>query len=148
MNGDEIRILLEGATYLFSNEYEKGLIESKTGWSDVEILAKVGHRVTTLGSRGVRIESVGADPIEVGCPDEEAKVEPTGVGDAFRAGFLSGLAWGVSHERAAQIGCMLATLVIETVGTQEYQLRRAHFMDRFTKAYGDEAATEVRKHLA
>ena len=148
MNGDEIRILLEGATYLFSNEYEKGLIESKTGWSDAEILAKVGHRVTTLGSRGVRIERAGEDPIEVGCAEEERKADPTGVGDAFRAGFLSGLAWGVSLERAAQVGCMLATLVIETVGTQEYQLRRGHFMDRFAKAYGDEAASEVQKHLA
>ncbi|MYV63396.1 carbohydrate kinase family protein, partial [Streptomyces sp. SID4931] len=47
MDGEEIRILLDGATYLFSNEYEKGLIESKTGWSDEEILSKVGHRVTT-----------------------------------------------------------------------------------------------------
>jgi adenosine kinase len=96
----------------------------------------------------VRIERAGEDPIEVGCPDEERKTDPTGVGDAFRAGFLSGLAWGVSLERAAQVGCMLATLVIETVGTQEYQLRRAHFMDRFTKAYGDDAAVEVRAHLA
>ncbi|MFE9607705.1 carbohydrate kinase family protein [Streptomyces sp. NPDC006012] len=147
MDGDEIRILLDGATYLFSNEYEKGLIESKTGWSDPEILAKVGTRITTLGSRGVRIERDGADPIEVGCPEEERKADPTGVGDGFRAGFLSGLSWGVSLERAAQIGCMLATLVIETVGTQEYQLRRGHFMDRFTKAYGDEAAAEVHKHL-
>ncbi|MEU7579274.1 carbohydrate kinase family protein [Streptomyces sp. NPDC041068] len=148
MGGDEIRTLLEGATYLFSNEYEKGLIESKTGWTDAEILAKVGHRVTTLGSRGVRIESVGQDPIEVGVPEEEAKVEPTGVGDAFRAGFLSGLSWGVSLERAAQVGCMLATLVIETVGTQEYELQRSNFMDRFTKAYGHEAAGEVRPHLS
>jgi adenosine kinase len=147
MSGDEIRILLDGATYLFSNEYEKGLIESKTGWTDAEILSKVGTRVTTLGSRGVRIERVGEDPIEVGCPEEERKADPTGVGDAFRAGFLSGLAWGVSPERAAQVGCMLATLVIETVGTQEYQLRRAHFMDRFTKAYGHDAAEEVRAHL-
>ncbi|MFI1352273.1 carbohydrate kinase family protein [Streptomyces sp. NPDC020898] len=147
MGGDDIKVLLEGAAYLFSNEYEKGLIESKTGWSDAEILAKVGTRVTTLGSRGVRIERVGEDPIEVGCPEEEAKVEPTGVGDAFRAGFLSGLAWGVSLERAAQVGCMLATLVIETVGTQEYRLQRAHFMDRFRKAYGDDAATEVQQHL-
>ncbi|MEV6178507.1 carbohydrate kinase family protein [Streptomyces sp. NPDC052016] len=147
MDGEEIRILLEGATYLFSNEYEKGLIESKTGWSDEEILSRVGHRVTTLGSRGVRIERAGETPIEVGCPQEERRAEPTGVGDAFRAGFLSGLAWGVSLERAAQIGCMLATLVIETVGTQEYQLRRAHFMDRFAEAYGDEAAAEVKKHL-
>ena len=86
MNGDEIRILLEGATYLFSNEYEKGLIESKTGWSDEEILAKVGHRITTLGARGVRVERMGEDPIEVGCAQEERKADPTGVGDAFRAG--------------------------------------------------------------
>ncbi|GGZ26919.1 carbohydrate kinase family protein [Streptomyces nitrosporeus] len=148
MDGDEIRILLDGATYLFSNEYEKGLIETKTGWSDEEILAKVGHRVTTLGARGVRIERTGHDPIEVACPEEERKADPTGVGDAFRAGFLSGLAWGVGLERSAQVGCMLATLVIETVGTQEYTLRRTHFMDRFTKAYGDEAAAEVRTHLS
>ncbi|GGV16091.1 carbohydrate kinase family protein [Streptomyces spectabilis] len=148
MNGDEIRTLMDGATYLFSNEYEKGLIESKTGWSDAEILGKVGHRVTTLGAKGVRIETAGQDPIEVGVPQEEAKVEPTGVGDAFRAGFLSGLIWGVSHERAAQVGCMLATLVIETTGTQEYELRRSQFMDRFAVAYGEAAATEVRAHLS
>ncbi|MEU6675539.1 carbohydrate kinase family protein [Streptomyces sp. NPDC046853] len=148
MEGEEIRTLLDGATYLFSNEYEKGLIESKTGWTDAEILSKVGHRVTTLGANGVRIETAGQDPIEVGVPEEEAKVEPTGVGDAFRAGFLSGLAWGVSHERAAQVGCMLATLVIETVGTQEYELQRSNFMDRFTKAYGHAAASEVQARLA
>jgi len=147
MDGEEIRILLDGAAYLFSNEYEKGLIETKTGLSDAEILEKVGYRVTTLGARGVRIEKVGEPVIEVGCPEEEAKVEPTGVGDAFRAGFLSGLAWGVSLERAAQVGCMLATLVIETVGTQEYTLRRGHFLERFAKAYGDDAAGEVRVHL-
>nr|WP_202466635.1 carbohydrate kinase family protein [Streptomyces sp. SID4951] len=147
MDGDAIRTLLDGAAYLFSNEYEKGLIESKTGWTDEEILAKVGTRVTTLGSNGVRIERVGEPAIEVGVPEENAKADPTGVGDAFRAGFLSGLAWGVGLERAAQIGCMLATLVIETVGTQEYELHRSHFMDRFTKAYGHEAAAEVQQHL-
>ncbi|WP_367041107.1 carbohydrate kinase family protein [Streptomyces sp. Je 1-332] len=148
MDGEEIRTLLAGATYLFSNEYEKGLIESKTGWTDAEILSKVGHRVTTLGPRGVRIESQGQDPIEVGVPEEKAKIEPTGVGDAFRAGFLSGLSWGVSLERSAQLGCMLATLVIENVGTQEYELHRSDFMDRFTKAYGHEAASEVQVRLA
>ncbi|MEU7032457.1 carbohydrate kinase family protein [Streptomyces sp. NPDC046237] len=148
MDGHEIRTLLDGATYLFSNEYEKGLIESKTGWSDEEILGRVGHRVTTLGSRGVRIESKGGETVEVGCAEEEAKVDPTGVGDAFRAGFLTGLSWGVSLERAAQVGCMLATLVIETLGTQEYTLRRANFMERFTKAYGDEAAAEVQTYLS
>ncbi|WP_419994258.1 carbohydrate kinase family protein [Streptomyces boninensis] len=147
MEGDDIRILTEGAHYLFSNEYEKGLIESKTGWSDAEILDKVDYRVTTLGARGVRIERAGEPVVEVGCPEEEAKVDPTGVGDAFRAGFLSGLSWGVGHERAAQVGCMLATLVIETLGTQEYELRRGHFMERFTKRYGEDAASEVQQYL-
>ncbi|MFJ2113547.1 MULTISPECIES: carbohydrate kinase family protein [unclassified Streptomyces] len=147
MEGEEIRTLLDGATYLFSNEYEKGLIESKTGWTDAEILSRVGYRVTTLGKNGVRIDREGDEPIVVDCPQEEAKADPTGVGDAFRAGFLSGLSWGVGLERAAQIGCMLATLVIETVGTQEYTLGRTRFMERFTKKYGHDAAAEVRAHL-
>ncbi|MFJ6751966.1 MULTISPECIES: carbohydrate kinase family protein [unclassified Streptomyces] len=148
MEGEDIRVLIEGATYLFTNEYEKALIESKTGWSGEEILAKVGTRVTTLGAQGVRIERAGEETVEVGVPQEDAKVDPTGVGDAFRAGFLAGRAWGLPLERSAQLGCMLATLVIETLGTQEYELRRGHFMDRFTKAYGDDAAEEVRAHLA
>jgi adenosine kinase len=148
LDGDEIRVLVDGAAYLFTNEYESALTESKTGWTGEEILGKVGTRVTTLGARGVRIERSGEDPIEVGTAEEEAKVDPTGVGDAFRAGFLAGLSWGLALERAAQLGCMLATLVIETVGTQEYELRRGHFMERFTKAYGHGAAAEVRTHLA
>ena len=57
--------------------------------------------------------------------------DPTGVGDAFRAGFLAGLAWGLDLERAAQVGCMLATYVVETVGTQEYRFERAGFLSRF-----------------
>ncbi|MGI5351979.1 carbohydrate kinase family protein [Streptomyces sp. CA-250714] len=148
MDGEGIRNLTDGATYLFSNEYEKELIEAKTGWSDEEVLQRVGTRVTTLGKKGARIDRAGEEPIVVGVAEEKKKADPTGVGDAFRAGFLSGLAWGVSLERAAQVGCMLATLVVETVGTQEYELRRVHFMERFTKAYGHDAATEVQAHLA
>ncbi|SOD58804.1 adenosine kinase [Streptomyces zhaozhouensis] len=147
MEGEEIRLLTEGAAYLFTNEYEKALVESKTGWSDEEVLEKVGTRVTTLGARGVRVDRAGEPSIQVGCPEETAKVEPTGVGDAFRAGFLSGLSWGTSLERAAQLGCMVATLVIETVGTQEYTLNRGSFIERFTKAYGDDAAEEVRPFI-
>ncbi|NLU67703.1 carbohydrate kinase family protein [Streptomyces sp. HNM0574] len=147
MEGEEIRALLPDATYLFSNEYEKELIENKTGWTEAEILAKVGTRVTTLGAKGVRIDRQGEEPILVGVPEEDAKADPTGVGDAFRAGFLSGLAWGVGLTRAAQVGCMMATLVIETVGTQEYELSRTRFLERFTKAYGHDAASEVQAHL-
>ncbi|MFE3205445.1 carbohydrate kinase family protein [Embleya sp. NPDC055664] len=147
MDGEDIRRLIEGAAYLLTNEYESALIVQKTGWSEADILKKVGVRVTTLGPGGARVEQADADPIVVTCPAEEAKVDPTGVGDAFRAGFLSAISWGLSLERAAQVGNMLATLVIETVGTQEYSLRRAPFLTRLAGAYGDAAAAEVAEHL-
>ena len=71
------------------------------------------------------------------------RVDPTGVGDAFRAGFLVGLAGGLGHERCAQIGSVLAAHVLETVGTQEYDVTRTGFLERFGDAYGDEAAQEI-----
>ena len=147
LEGEDIRNLVDGAAYLFSNEYERALIETKTGWSDEEILNRVGVRVTTLGAKGARIDRKGEEPVFVGCPAETAKVDPTGVGDAFRAGFLAGLTWGLELERSAQIGSMLATLVIETLGTQEYELRRGHFLERFAEAFGADAAAEVGAHL-
>jgi adenosine kinase len=147
MVSEDIRLLVDGAAYLFTNEYESALTEQKTGWDGAEILERVAVRVTTLGPAGVRIDRRGHEPVVVPAPEEERKADPTGVGDAFRAGFLSGVAWGVSLERAAQVGCMLATLVIETVGTQEYELGRMHFVERFGKTYGSEAAAEVEPHL-
>ncbi|MFD8479633.1 carbohydrate kinase family protein [Kitasatospora sp. NPDC059673] len=147
LEGEDIREIVNGAAYLFTNEYEAALIESKTGWSSDEILRRVGTRVTTLGAKGVRIQREGEPDILVGCAEEELKADPTGVGDGFRAGFLAGLSWGLGLERAAQVGCMLATLVIETVGTQEYELRGGHFLKRFEAAYGPEAAAEIRTKL-
>ena len=147
LDGETIRQLVDGAAYLFSNEYESGLIEHKTGWSSDEVLSRVGVRVTTLGKKGARIEAVGQATVEVSTPPEEVKADPTGVGDAFRGGFLSGLAWGLSHERCAQVGSMLATYVIETIGTQEYDLAQQHFLGRFADAYGDAATAEVAAHI-
>jgi adenosine kinase len=74
-------------------------------------------------------------------------VDPTGVGDAFRAGFLAGVAWKLSLERAAQVGALLATYVLETVGTQEYELGRGDVLRRLGRAYGDEAVADVEPHL-
>ena len=110
MEGAEIRRLVDGATYLFSNEYEAGLMAQKTGWSHGEILERVGVRVTTHG------------------------------GDAFRAGYLTGRAAGLDHEAVAHLGCTLATTVLETVGTQEYTLDQSTFLDRLSATYGSPAA--------
>jgi adenosine kinase len=146
-DGELIRELIDGATYLFSNEYESHMIEQKTGWSGDEVLARVGTQVTTLGADGVRILARDAEPIEVKAAIGVTAVEPTGVGDAFRAGFLAGLEWRLDHERAAQVGCVLAAYVVETVGTQEYRFTAPQFVDRLRMSYGDDAADEIGPHV-
>jgi adenosine kinase len=147
MSGDEIKLLIEGASYLFLNEYELALAMQKTGWSDREILERVKFRVVTLGSKGAKVESAAGEFVQVTCPQENSKTDPTGVGDSFRSGFIAGLAWGVSHERCAQLGALIATYVIETLGTQEYRFTNAQFVERFAQAYGQSAADEIAVHL-
>jgi len=147
MSGEEIKLLIDGASYLFMNEYELALAMQKTGWSDAEILSRVKVRVTTLGSKGAKVETAGGDFVQVGCPKERSKTDPTGVGDSFRSGFIAGLAWGLSHERCAQLGALIATYVIETMGTQEYRFTGDEFVARFAEAYGAQAADEIASHI-
>ncbi|WP_248582230.1 carbohydrate kinase family protein [Nocardioides sp. InS609-2] len=146
-DGALIRQLIDGADILFSNEYEASLITQKTGWSADEVLDRVGTWVVTLGPDGVRIDARGRDSISVGAVPEIEKVEPTGVGDAFRAGFLAALAWGLDHERAAQLGCLVAVYVVEQVGTQEYVLSRADLLKRCADTYGEKVAADFEPHL-
>lgn len=146
MDGEGIKRLVDGATYLFSNDYEDGLITQKTGWSHEEILSRVGTRVITRGAQGASIEVQGQPRIDVPIAPETARVDPTGVGDAFRAGFMAGLSWGVSPERCAQLGSVLSSYVIAIVGTQEYRFNGT-FLPRFEAAYGAEAAAEVAPHV-
>jgi adenosine kinase len=143
LSSDDTTSLITGAAVLFSNEYESALIEQRTGWSTDAILDRVAIRVTTLGKKGARVERRGSPVIEVAAPRELRVADPTGVGDAFRAGFLAGLAWEVDLERAAQIGCMLATYVVETIGTQEYRFDRGGFLARFAEAYGAAASADL-----
>ena len=148
MSGPEVRNLIEGASYLITNDYERDLLQSKTGLTQEAILDMVGVQVTTLGKKGVRI--VGRDlaaPIEVPVAREMQVYDPTGVGDGFRAGFFAGVSWGLPLESSAQVGALLATLVLETVGTQEYTLRSDEFSKRLAESYGDAAADEVRPFL-
>ncbi|WP_240771095.1 carbohydrate kinase family protein [Nocardioides sp. GY 10113] len=146
-DGELIRDLIDGAALLFSNEYESHVIEKKTGWTEDEILDRVGFQVTTLGKDGVRVRDRHGLLIEVPAAKDVGAVEPTGVGDAFRAGFLAALAWGVTLERACEVGCVLAAYVVETVGTQEYDFTHGEFLERVRDSYGDEAADDVAPYL-
>jgi adenosine kinase len=143
MDGEQIRSFVTGANYLFSNDYEWELLLRKTGWTEAEVLGKVGMRITTLGEKGVDIISANDPTIHVAAVPETVKADPTGVGDGFRAGLLAGLTYGLSLERSAQLGSYLAVLVLETIGTQEWLFDRPEAIGRIGGAYGTPAADEI-----
>ncbi|MBV9204742.1 MAG: carbohydrate kinase family protein [Actinobacteria bacterium] len=147
LDDEQVRALVDGADYLFGNEYEEALIERKSGWDGAEILHRVGARITTLGPAGARIERNGQPPVTVPAVPDAKPADPTGSGDAFRSGFLAAVAWGLSLERAAQLGNLLAVHALEATGPQEYNLKPGPLADRFAAAYGDSAAAEVATYL-
>jgi adenosine kinase len=142
MAAEDIRELVGGAALLFTNEYEAQLLVQKTGWRCEEILARVGTWITTQGPNGATI-ATGGHSVQVEPVVPKVTADPTGVGDAFRAGYLAGVAWQLEAERSAQLGCMLAILALETVGTQEYQFEPGQFIERFTDAYGPAAGADA-----
>ena len=147
LSGEEIRRLIDGAAYLFTNDYEWDLLLQKSGWSEAEVMSQIQLRVTTLGEKGVDIVGDGSF-VHVDVVPENEKVDPTGIGDAFRAGFLTGRGAGLSLERAAQLASLVATLVLEAPGPQEWTWDKATALPRLSDAFGVEAADEIAAALS
>jgi adenosine kinase len=147
LDGDQIRELVAGAAYLFSNDYEASLTEHKTGWSAADVLGQVDIRVTTLGEAGARVDQLGQDAVIVGPVKDVTPADPTGSGDAFRSGFLAAVAWGLSLERAAQLGNLLAVYALESAEPQGYQVDAAELQARCAVSYGEAAAAEIAAHV-
>ena len=148
LSGNEIRQLIDGAKYLFTNDYEWDLMLSKTGWSEADVMAQVELRVTTLGPKGVDVVEPDGTITHVDVVPETSQVDPTGVGDAFRAGFLTGRSAGLTLERSAQLGSLVAVLVLESTGTQEWTWDHEAAATRLAGAYGQDAAAEIAAVLA
>jgi adenosine kinase len=115
--------------------------------SAAEVLAAVGTRVTTHGGDGVVIQQTDQDDIRVPVVPATKIVDPTGVGDAFRAGFLAARSWGLGLERAAQLGSLLATYCLESLGPQEYAFDKTAGQARLGEVYGEAAAGEIAARL-
>lgn len=147
LSGDQIRQLIDGATYLFTNDYEWDLLLQKSGWSEAEVMGQIEMRITTLGEKGVDIVGDGTF-VHVDVVPETHKDDPTGIGDAFRAGFLTGRSAGLSVERSAQLASMVATLVLEAPGPQEWTWDKDSAVKRLSDAYGADAASEIASALA
>ena len=148
MDGEEVRNLVDGAAYLFCNEYEAELTERKSGWSPDEVTERVAVRVTTLGSAGARVDRRGEEPITVPPITDVVPKEPTGAGDGFRSGFLAAVGWGLSLERAAQLGNLIAVHALEAIGPQDYELKPGPLADRFAAVYGAEAGHDLAEHYS
>ncbi|GMA39835.1 kinase [Mobilicoccus caccae] len=148
MDGQSIRRLIDGATYLFTNEYESHLAIQKTGWSAEEIASRVTTRVITRGGDGCTVVTQGEEPISVDVVAARRVADPTGVGDAFRAGFLVGIVRGMGMKHCAQLGAVMATHVVESpVGPQEYADDLHGLRDRLADAYGEVDAEVIAAHL-
>ncbi|MFD7701406.1 carbohydrate kinase family protein [Streptomyces caelestis] len=143
LDQESARLLVDGARFLFTNAYESALLRQRTGWSEAEVLARVGVWIVTRGADGVSILTSDGPTEHVPAVVTDRPTDPTGVGDAFRAGFLAGLSRELPHRRAAQLGCAVATIALESVGTQEYKLLPWDLSERLLRAYGAEAAAEI-----
>jgi adenosine kinase len=147
MEGSDVMTLIEGAAFLLTNEYERSMLEGKSGLTPDQVLELVTIRVTTLGKDGVEITGRDIERIHVPVARDVIPDDPTGVGDGFRAGFFAAISWGLGLERAAQVGSLVAALVLETVGPQEYEVKADFFVKRFADSYGDPAAAEIQPYL-
>ncbi len=134
MSGDELAVGVTGAAVVICNDYEYELLKQKTGLDDASILAQADVLIVTKGEHGSSIVTRDHEWTVAAVPPRSI-VDPTGVGDAFRAGLMKGLALGLPCQEAAQIGSLAATYVLEHLGGQSHSYSRDEFMDRFEQHF-------------
>ena len=130
MSGEELRAGLEGATLIICNDYEFELIRQKTGLDESSVLAHAGALVITRGENGCSIFEPGRQTDVPAVPPHRI-VDPTGVGDAFRGGFMKGMARGASYAVCARMGSVSATYALEHLGGQSHAYTWEEFLQRY-----------------
>lgn len=135
LSGDDLTEMLTGAAYLISNDYELQLIENATKLSLADIRARAGVVITTLGENGSIIRQGNKETHIPPCPVADVQ-DPTGAGDAFRAGLIKGLTLGRTPGEAAKIGSVAAAYAVEKHGTQEHHYTWSEFAARYAASFG------------
>jgi len=136
LEGNELARDMEGAYFLFCNDYEYGLISKKTGWDLQQMLKHVKVLVITRGKDGADLYTNGQE-VHIPTVPEDEIVDPTGVGDAFRGGFLAGYAHGFDWTLCGEIGSLAAVYCLEQRGPQSHAYTRKDFVERFRKHFND-----------
>jgi adenosine kinase len=141
LEGQELARDMDGAHFLFVNDYEFDLISKKTGFDLKQMLQHVDVIVVTRGKDGSTVYAAGRE-YNIPVVPEVRIVDPTGVGDAFRGGFLAGYAHGWSWELCGQIGSLAATYCLEQKGTQNHTYTRLRFVQRFRQTFDDKGVLD------
>ena len=139
---EKLRQGVQGAFSLFLNDYEFQLLQKHTGLSLGDILSKVKLLVITCGEQGSTVYT-GDDIYQIKVIPPEKIVDPTGVGDAFRGGFLRGYHLGFDWQTCGQMGALAATYCLEQSGTQNHSYSRAEFVSRYRNYFDDQGVLEV-----
>jgi adenosine kinase len=136
LSADDLLRAVEGSFACITNEYELKMICKTTGKSEDELLGRTMWLVTTLGAQGVLVR--GADGSETHIPAVALKTvtDPTGAGDAHRAGLIKGLVHGISMPEAAKLGAVCASFALEHMGTQEHKFMASQFKKRYEEVFG------------
>jgi adenosine kinase len=139
MSGDELREGMVGATVVICNDYEFELLRQKTGMTAGDVLERSEALVVTRGEHGSSVMTPDGT-IDVSATPPRRIVDPTGVGDAFRGGFMKGLAVGASYDVAAQLGSVAATFCLEHLGGQSHAYSRREFQARYEDQFGGDGS--------
>ena len=136
LSGDVLRTGAEGAAILIVNGYELELLKKKTGLDDVALLSLAETVVVTLGEKGSEIRSASGT-VSIPAVKPKQVLDPTGVGDAFRAGLVKGIALGLPWETSGRMGSLAAAYVLETDGPQSHRYTREEFIRRYEENFGE-----------
>lgn len=136
IDGETIKAGVSGAKLLFVNEYEFALIQKKSGLTEKDVMKEVEVLVVTLGEKGSVIFH-GNEKIEISPVIPDQIIDPTGAGDAFRGGFLTGYNKGWELQTCGQMGSLTATYCLENDGPQGHEYTKEAYVTRYRKHFSD-----------
>ncbi len=135
-NGEELRCFVEQATWVTVNDYEWQLLKERTGWDIADLKQRVDALIVTRGDKGSLIYTRDEE-LEIPAAKPSAVVDPTGCGDAYRAGLLFGLMRNLDWKTTGRIASLMGAIKIESHGTQNHHFTEPEFAQRYRASFGE-----------
>ncbi|HVW70647.1 MAG TPA: carbohydrate kinase family protein [Steroidobacteraceae bacterium] len=133
-DGKDLERFVDQATWVAVNDYEWQMIQQKTGWTERDVVQRVEALIITRGEQGSLIHT-RQGVVDIPCAKAKAIVDPTGCGDAYRAGLIHGLLHGLDWETTGRIASLMGAIKIESLGTQNHSFTPAEFQQRLAAAF-------------